>query len=191
MPWRDAPRVDFDWEPQYRWPFWKVGMDEDDLFGQLHQRLNTTPLFIQDQDAFYQDVNEMASFAAKKQEFLARLEERKKQRLGELVEAPGKMAADVFLNRNTDENHRFYLFRLVRYATLDTIIALLASYLPPEENGNQPSLGCPCPEQELPSQEPDSNGIKPSTSIDHSGRGPDTSPSTERTTERQPVDDLE
>ncbi|KAM4055103.1 hypothetical protein HRG_014942 [Hirsutella rhossiliensis] len=95
----------------------------------------------QDPDAFYHDVNEIASFSANRQEFLARLEERKKQRLDELLEAPDKMIYRILRNRKVSVDHWFYLMRLNRYATLDTIIALFASYLPPDENGHQPSLG--------------------------------------------------
>lgn len=47
----------------------EVGVDEADLFGDLHERFNTVPMFIQDPQAFHRDVSELALRASNKADF--------------------------------------------------------------------------------------------------------------------------
>lgn len=75
MPWRGAPNIDFDQQPEYRWPLCKVDADEEDLFGDLHERFNTAPMFIQDPDAFHKDVSKAEHCASSKADFYDRLQQ--------------------------------------------------------------------------------------------------------------------
>ncbi|KAI8655618.1 hypothetical protein NCS55_01214500 [Fusarium keratoplasticum] len=141
MPWRKPPRVNFEEQAEYRWPFWKVDLDEDDLFGDLHERFNTVPMFIQDPDAFHHDVNEIARQALNKEDFYARLQTRRDQRLNELKDMQDKIGV-FHLSGYTRlaENQRFHRLRLQRYASLDCLVAFCASLLAPNEKGMMPSL---------------------------------------------------
>ncbi|KAJ3457244.1 hypothetical protein MRS44_014385 [Fusarium solani] len=141
MPWRNPPRVNFEEQAEYRWPFWKVDLDEDDLFGDLHERFNTVPMFIQDPDAFHHDVNEIARQALDKEDFYARLQKRRDQRLDELKDMQDKIGV-FHLSGYTRlaENQRFHRLRLQRYASLDCLVAFCASLLAPNEKGMMPSL---------------------------------------------------
>ncbi|GAO19336.1 hypothetical protein UVI_02008660 [Ustilaginoidea virens] len=84
MSWRSAPRVDFDHQPEYQWPAWLADHSLEDLFGELHDKFSTIPIFIQDPIAFHTDVAQLAGEASSRDDFLAALEERKNQRLEEL-----------------------------------------------------------------------------------------------------------
>ncbi|KAI8713048.1 hypothetical protein NCS52_01248100 [Fusarium sp. LHS14.1] len=141
MPWRKPPRVNFEEQAEYRWSFWKLGLQEDDLFGDLHERFNTVPMFIQDPDAFHHDVNEIARQALNKEDFYARLQKRRDQRLEELLDMENKIGALHVsgYNRLTD-NQRFHRIRLECFASLDCLVAFCASFLTPNEKGVKPSL---------------------------------------------------
>ncbi|KAM4060796.1 hypothetical protein HRG_001673 [Hirsutella rhossiliensis] len=151
MPWRQAPVVDFEQQPEYQWPFWNVGCREADLFGELHQRFNEVPnpTFIQDPDAFHADVFELARDSANKDEFIARLQERRDLRLKELDDFRRKIY--ILLRSgftSLDDNQVCRLMHMNLFATLDSIVALYASLLAPNEYGEQPSL-----DEFLPSDE--------------------------------------
>lgn len=142
MSWRNPPRVNFEEQAEYRWPFWKLGLEEDDLFGDLHERFNTVPMFIQDPDAFHHDVNELARQSLDKEDFYSRLQKRKDQRLDELKDMREKIGALHLsgYNRLTNDQ-RFHRVRLDCFASLDCLIAFCASLLAPNEKGVAPSLG--------------------------------------------------
>ncbi|KAM5381929.1 hypothetical protein ACJZ2D_002717 [Fusarium nematophilum] len=42
MAWQKPPVVDFLREPEWRWTSWNVGLEQEDLFGDLHELFNTT-----------------------------------------------------------------------------------------------------------------------------------------------------
>lgn len=142
MPWCDAPRVDVDEEPQYRWPSWRVGHELEDLFGELHEQFNTVPIFIQDPDAFHHDVAELASDAPSKAEFHTRLQERRNQRLEELRDFEKSLAALMTRGfSRLDGDQLKSLFALCRTASFDSLISFCASFLGPDKYGTEPSLG--------------------------------------------------
>lgn len=76
IPWQDSPRVDFDAQPEYRWPSQELGLDEDDLFGALHSRFNTAPIFIQNPLAFHKYMVGLVRQASDKQDFYTRMQRR-------------------------------------------------------------------------------------------------------------------
>lgn len=142
MPWRDPPRFDFDEQPEFRWPFWQVGHKRDDLFGVLHDRFNTTSMFIQDPDAFHHDVAELASSVSGREEFLTKLQDRRDQRLNELKDFQMNIAALImngFNSMNDDQMKSF--INLCRNASFDSLIAFWVSFLAPDRYGIEPSLG--------------------------------------------------
>ncbi|KAF4504050.1 hypothetical protein G6O67_008669 [Ophiocordyceps sinensis] len=143
MPWREPPLVDFEQEPQYRWPFWEVGCQEEDLFGELHQRFNTTPYpaYIQDPESFHRDVLEIARQAHDKDDFFARMQRRRDERFAEL----DRFRRRLFILHNNgfnklDDTQMHHLTRMNYFASLDSIVALYASLLAPDEAGREPSL---------------------------------------------------
>ncbi|RSL78392.1 hypothetical protein CEP51_008268 [Fusarium floridanum] len=142
MSWRKPPRVNFEEQAEFRWPFWKLGLKEDDLFGDLHERFNTVPMFIQDPDAFHRDVNEIARQSLDKKDFYSRLQQRRDQRLDELKDMDEKIGALHLsgYNRLTNDQ-RFHRLRLECFASLDCLVAFFASFLTPNERGVAPSLG--------------------------------------------------
>lgn len=71
-------------DPASAWPFWKFGLQKDDLTTTLHDRFNTIPSAIQDPEAFHHDVYELSTRASTLDEFERLMEERKKLRLEEL-----------------------------------------------------------------------------------------------------------
>ncbi|RMJ15129.1 hypothetical protein BHE90_002693 [Fusarium euwallaceae] len=141
MSWRKPPRVNFEEQAEYRWPFWKLGLQEDDLFGDLHERFNTVPMFIQDPDAFHHDVNEIARQSLNKEDLYSRLQQRRDQRLDELKDMNNKIGTLHLsgYNRLTNDQ-RFHRIRLECFGSLDCLVAFCASFLTPNEKGMAPSL---------------------------------------------------
>lgn len=140
MPWRDPPVADFDRDETFRWPFWEVGVDEADLFGDLHTRFNTVPMFIQDPHAFHSDVSEVALSSSSKEDFYARMEKRRDVRLGELrsfVEQLGLLDGYGFLP--FDDNQWFTFLRVRAFASMDCLVAFFASFIGPNDRGELPS----------------------------------------------------
>jgi hypothetical protein len=131
MPWRDPPRVDFDDRPEYQWPCWNVDMDFEDLFGELHERFNTAPMFLQDPDAFHHDVAEIARRCENKADFLAQLQERRDQRLAELKHILEEIALLLVCGhaRKEDASHIHSFILLSRNASLDCLVRLCATFL--------------------------------------------------------------
>ncbi|TWU71812.1 hypothetical protein ED733_001120 [Metarhizium rileyi] len=142
MPWRNAPDIDFDEQPQYRWPSWRVDYKLEDLFGELHEKFNTVPIFIQDPDAFHHDVAELAGDAPSKEVFLAKLQERKSQRLEELRNFEENLTALIItgFNRLLDPQMKAFV-HLCNSASFDSLIAFWATFLGPNKYGTEPSLG--------------------------------------------------
>ncbi|GAB0137990.1 hypothetical protein EsDP_00006239 [Epichloe bromicola] len=137
MPWRDPPEADFE---EYRWPFWNVDLEAEDLFGVLHKRFNTTQMFIQDPDAFHKDVCEMAYLASDQADFYNRLQERSDKRLEELKSALRVLdLLDSGGFYNLDDKQNFAFFRTRRFASLDCLIGFFASLLGPNHHGQLPS----------------------------------------------------
>lgn len=69
-----------------RWPAWKFGMRQDELFATLAKRCNSISLPVLDVDAFNRDVCDLSATAQDRDEFLHLLEERRDLRQKELLE---------------------------------------------------------------------------------------------------------
>ncbi|KAL7796540.1 hypothetical protein V8C37DRAFT_372098 [Trichoderma ceciliae] len=89
------PKPDYLIDVEWEWPWNNVGLDPEDLFTTLHARFNTRVLPIQDPESFHRDVRECASFTSDEDEFYSKLEERKAQRIAELVKAWGDIRSIV------------------------------------------------------------------------------------------------
>lgn len=74
MPWQTKPIVP-DLDKEYGWPAWTI-LNEENLFGELHERFNTTPFFIQDPESFHRDVGELVREAHDKDHFYRLMEQR-------------------------------------------------------------------------------------------------------------------
>ncbi|RCI13012.1 hypothetical protein L249_0467 [Ophiocordyceps polyrhachis-furcata BCC 54312] len=118
-------------DPDRIWPAWKFGLRRDDLFTTLHDRYNTFNFTIQNPEAFYLDVSEIAHDADTADDFYRLLNLRRKQRLSELNESLKTVACEIVGNPRlmADEQwqHALQLFRAKSY---DSIVRYFASYLP-------------------------------------------------------------
>ncbi|KAK4138743.1 hypothetical protein BT67DRAFT_431269 [Trichocladium antarcticum] len=81
------PTPEFEWEREWRWPWWKFAMHPTDLFTTLHARFNTRICPIQDPGAFIVDVRECIDESPDVETFYAKMDGRKDQRARELEDA--------------------------------------------------------------------------------------------------------
>lgn len=135
MPWRAPPCVDFVEEPQYQWPSWLVGHRMDALFGELHERFNTAPLFLLDHVSFHRDVLELVIASENKAEFEARLQKRRDERLEEMTRAFDDVVGRLVIGRERleDMRHIHNIIDLSRDGSLDRLIQCLAGFLGPRD----------------------------------------------------------
>lgn len=115
------------------WPFWKFGLNHDDLHTTLHTKYNTVPSAIQDPEAFHHDVYEISTRASSLPEFEQLMEERKEERLKELntmlQDASFEIVGNPGLIGTVQWEHAVQLFRS---QSLDSLVRYFASYLPEE-----------------------------------------------------------
>lgn len=141
MPWGIIPTSN---TPDLQWPYWEVGLRDEDLFGELHQRFNTMPNpgYIQDMYAFHADVFELARICAGKEEFLARLQQRRDERLKELQEFRSNLYIAITSGYTClDSEQQDHLSRLNTYASFDTLVAFYGTLIGPNKAGQQPTEG--------------------------------------------------
>lgn len=136
MPWRAPPRYDFVRDPQYQWPSWLVGYRMDALFGELHERFNTAPLFLQDHISFHRDVLELAFASEDKADFEARLQKRRDERLEELTSAFESVVGRMFTctDRPEDDRHIDTIIDLYRDGSFDRLVLHLAGFWAPRDD---------------------------------------------------------
>ncbi|KAF4999468.1 hypothetical protein FDECE_11504 [Fusarium decemcellulare] len=139
MPWAEAPKVDFREERKYRWSCGHLGLKESALFGELHERFNTVPMFIQDPEAFHCDVDAIARQSSTQEEFFASLQARREERLEELNQMRRRISILFILGYSTlSIKQEIRSVDLSAFASLDSLVAFLASLLGPDEHGNHP-----------------------------------------------------
>jgi hypothetical protein len=134
--------ADLDEDYEFHWPCWRVGVDMEDLFGDLHERFNTAPMFIQDPESFHKDVCDVASHASSKEDFYERMQQRRDDRLDELksfIKQIDLFAVSGFFP--LEERHARPFRRIRRWASLDCLVAFFASFLGPNKRGQLPSMG--------------------------------------------------
>ncbi|KAK4151617.1 hypothetical protein C8A00DRAFT_35709 [Chaetomidium leptoderma] len=116
----------------WTWPFWKFGLKRDDLFGALHDQYNTVSSPILDPEAFHHDVYEISNRAGTAAEFHRLLHDRKEQRLRELNETLESAAFEIIGNPSLIGKDQWqHAVQLFRTKSLDSLVRLYASYLPP------------------------------------------------------------
>lgn len=117
--------------PGWTWPYWKFGLQREDLETKLHDQYNTFSLAILDPEAFHHDVYELAHRATTADELHQLLAERKQLRVRELNESLESAAFEIIGNPSligTDQwQHAVQLFRT---RSLDSLVRYFASYLP-------------------------------------------------------------
>ncbi|KAH7309000.1 hypothetical protein B0I35DRAFT_515361 [Stachybotrys elegans] len=143
MPWQTEPRVpDLVEEPQYHWPAESIGLEENDLFGHLHERFNTTRIFIQAPESFHRDVSEIVRQADDKEHFYRLMEERKKVRLDQLTKAHTSITAKLGTGYGQlSEEQNFRMLRLGCDASFDSLLDFMASFLGQNRAGKAPYPG--------------------------------------------------
>ncbi|KAH6615866.1 hypothetical protein B0J18DRAFT_413198 [Chaetomium sp. MPI-SDFR-AT-0129] len=78
------PTPQYEYDAEWRWPWWKFELMPDLLFTTLHERFNTRVCPIQDPHSFVCDVRACAIESPDVDTFYARLAERRDQRVAEL-----------------------------------------------------------------------------------------------------------
>ncbi|KAL6881318.1 hypothetical protein J3F83DRAFT_49468 [Trichoderma novae-zelandiae] len=81
------PQINMWTREQWSWPFYKFGLEREELFTTLHDRFNMHQLPLQDPMAFHRDVCESAHYAATLEEFYSQMEERRAERIKEMNKA--------------------------------------------------------------------------------------------------------
>ncbi|KAG8163748.1 hypothetical protein KVR01_007045 [Diaporthe batatas] len=120
-------------DPGCAWPFWKFGLQKDDLTTTLHDRFNTIPSAIQDPEAFHHDVYEISTRASTLTEFENLMEERKKLRLEELNGMLEDASFEIIGNPSLIGTEQWqYAIQLFRTKSLDSLVRYFSSYLPQE-----------------------------------------------------------
>ena len=74
---------DFSENSRWRWEWWKVGLEPEDLFTKLEAQYTTVPYRIQGDEAFHHDVSDAAHEAKNIDDFHTRLTLRRDERLQE------------------------------------------------------------------------------------------------------------
>ncbi|KAM0259235.1 hypothetical protein ACHAQJ_003440 [Trichoderma viride] len=96
--------IKLDEDQSYYYPGDKFGLDPNELFTTLHDRYNTNKFPILDANSFHRDVYECADDAETLDQFYSKLEQRKAQRIKELVEAWD----EISLWLSTNPKNTFY-----------------------------------------------------------------------------------
>ncbi|TQV97293.1 hypothetical protein V2A60_000085 [Cordyceps javanica] len=90
-----------------RLPFSKFGLNERVVWGSLHEKYNTAPIFLMDKVAWHTDLLELMRNSDTLEELHEALEERRKQRLKELTEGIQSMEWDIgFSHLRSESLHK-------------------------------------------------------------------------------------
>ena len=144
MPWKERRVVDYDYEPEFLWPSGNVGLEQEALFTDLHDRFNTVPFFLQDEEAFHCDVSEIANDVENQAEFYARLQKRKDERLEELNRMMRYLSYFMgggHFDQQMGKPQQYKFIRLQRNGSFDSLITFLSSFLGPNKKGELPDEG--------------------------------------------------
>ena len=122
---------------KWSWPWWKFGLERDDLFKSLSDRFNTTTISILDEEAWYLDVCDVATSTPKGnvEALYAALEERRVQRVAELRKAWDNMTISPECFDNREESLAFLHFSY--NLTLDSLAALAQAFYERPENSEK------------------------------------------------------
>ncbi|KAG6358151.1 hypothetical protein INS49_014035 [Diaporthe citri] len=116
-----------------RWPAWRFGMRQDELFTTLAKRCNSISLPVLDVDAFNRDVCELSATAQDRDEFLHLLEERRDLRQKELLElwqlSFTQLAASPALLASSGTQWKDAV-QIYHSHSLDSYVRFFASFLP-------------------------------------------------------------
>ncbi|KAJ1322906.1 hypothetical protein MN608_11758 [Microdochium nivale] len=128
----------------WRWPWWKFGLEPVDMFTTLHKKYNTYQAPLQDFEAFHHDVSELGVLAVDREDLNRRLAARQRQRFTEMVGAFGSLTSRITGNpacydaaaNGTGDAETLWTrgVAVFRSRSLDMIIRYFAELLPPEDN---------------------------------------------------------
>ncbi|KAG5999967.1 hypothetical protein E4U43_001749 [Claviceps pusilla] len=148
MPWsRGHPRNGTNYKSHmrnrrcYRWPAWRVGLKQEDLFDDLYDRFNTTSIRILDPEAFHKDVYEVARRSSSKDVFYARLRWRMEYRLAELQCFAWALRYMFFPGGHQQLNPHQSLacHKVMTCPSMDSLVAFLSTFVSRNRFGQLPS----------------------------------------------------
>ncbi|KAI3390361.1 hypothetical protein diail_9949, partial [Diaporthe ilicicola] len=148
-----------------RWPSWKFGMRQDELFTTLAKRCNSITLPILDVEAFNHDVCELSAMAQDRDDFLHLLDERRDLRQKELLElwqlSFTQIAASPALLSSSDARWKDAI-HIYHSNSFDAYVRYFAGFLPTQPH--PPTLRRPTVDTARPT--PPSTGGLTSTPVD-------------------------
>ncbi|POS69996.1 hypothetical protein DHEL01_v211611 [Diaporthe helianthi] len=150
-----------------RWPSWKFGMRQDELFTTLARRCNSITLPVLDVEAFNRDVCELSATAQDRDDFLHLLDERRDLRQKELLDlwqlSFTQIAASPALlsGSNTRWKDAIHIYHSKSF---DAYVRYFAGFLPSQPR--PPSLRSPPVDQSTARPTPPSTGGLTSTPVD-------------------------
>lgn len=127
--------------PDYwHWDAWKVGMDVEDLFGDLHLRFNTFSGNIQSKQTFYCDVWELARKAPNRDKFEEMLADRRALRLKELRASLAQITSYLYRHPHlipnsktvSSDSNYYNTMDVLRSRSLDSIVKYFGAMIPEE-----------------------------------------------------------
>lgn len=144
------------------WPFWKFGLQQNDLHTTLHEKYNTVSSAIQDPEAFHHDVYELSTRASNRNEFEQLMEDRKNERLKELNSMLEDASFEIIgCPRLIGTDQWVHAVQLFRTRSLDSLVRYFASYLPEDHPWHQHS--------DSAINGSDSDAVSPISPIDYDG----------------------
>lgn len=143
MAWLGLPTDDFDYETKRQFPAERFGLFFRDLFPELYKRYNTTQLYMQELDAFYLDVVEVAWQSEDLADLHTRLKKKSTERQQELVEMmqlTGDTACGGYMDRCWNNRHLFQFDKFWTRGSLDSLIEFFMAFAGPDRRGRLPHL---------------------------------------------------
>ncbi|KAJ4176972.1 hypothetical protein NW767_015268 [Fusarium falciforme] len=139
MSWQHRPHIDFQDQPEFRWPYWRVGLNEDDLFSSLYDQFNErTPLL--DPVTFHHENHHVASNTDDNDEFPRQVDERIKRHAQTIDELLYDLFITIMEGRsslNRTQQHKFVYFH--QYRSLKSLAVFLSSVVDPNHSKDQSS----------------------------------------------------
>ncbi len=137
MPWGKPPDIyngGDEIDPHLEWDYWEAELPPEALFGELHDRFNTTTIPIQGFHTFHKDVAEISRKALSPEQFFSDMEERKQQRLKELHDAVRPILNNVdWLTKHSyfNSEQACTFISLNQTGSFSCLLKFLASFIPP------------------------------------------------------------
>ncbi|RSL88485.1 hypothetical protein CDV31_016045 [Fusarium ambrosium] len=137
MTWKPRPNIDFEDQPEFRWPYRRVGLDEDELFGSLDDQFDERiPLL--DPVTFHHEIQDIASHAHDKDDFLCQAKDRVNRHAQTIDDMLYGLFITIMEGRSSLSQTQQYKFvHFHQYRSLNSIAVFLSSVVDPNHREDQ------------------------------------------------------